>query len=228
MALCKPANGTHVVLTGPPWGDLARSVPTEVLHQRQQAIAPCRWTVLDQVHGADVVVVEQPGDHVGASADAAVTDRPDAVLCALTADCAGVAFYSEEGVLGVAHAGWRGLAAGVIQACVEVMRDCGARRIGWQLNACISAGANEFSPPELESLVERLGPGVRSVTLDGRPAFDLRAGVGVALAEAGLEVPAGSLRVPCTVLDGEWYSWRARRDTGRQATVVWRRSVVAP
>jgi len=214
--------GTHVVCTGASDGDLGRAATEPGLSRRRARIAPGEWTWLDQVHGPTTVVVRHPGDRCGAPADAAVTDVPGAVLCALTADCAGVALWSTEGVVGVAHAGWRGLASGVLQSCVEAMRDLGARRIGWRLGPCISAAANEFSDGDLDELVARYGSTVRGVTADGRPALDLRAGVGVALAEVGLEVPAGSLDVPCTVLDDAWFSWRGRRDTARQATLVWR------
>ncbi len=214
--------GTHVVCTGAADGDLGRSAPPEELAARRARIAAGAWTWLDQVHGADVVVVEHPGDRCGAPADAAVTREPGAVLCVLTADCAGVALWSDEGVVGVAHAGWRGLAAGVLQACVDAMRSLGADRIGWRLGPCISPAATEFSPEDLDPLVERFGPSVRSRTTEGRPALDLRAGVGVALSECGLEVPEGALDVPCTTVGDDWYSWRARRDSARQATVVWR------
>src|SRR4051812_39714152 len=101
------------------------SVDPEVA-ARRAAVCPVPITWLRQVHGSRVVTVEAPGAASGEAADAAVTNVRGAALCILTADCAPVALVGrrEDGgsVLGVAHAGWRGLHEGVIGATVEAMR----------------------------------------------------------------------------------------------------------
>ena len=89
------------------------------------------------MHGARVVVVEGPGGAAGEAADAAVATSAGAALAVLTADCAPVALASPEGVLGVAHAGWRGLRAGVVEATVTTMRRLGATRIEAVLGPCV-------------------------------------------------------------------------------------------
>ena len=208
-------------------GDLGRSAEPHLLATRRAALAPGPWTWLDQVHGAEVVVVDRPGGGAGSRADAAVSAIPGAVLSVLTADCAPVLLWSvpEAGrgpvVVGAAHAGWRGLVAGVLEACVDAMRDLGATDPDWRLGPCVSPAAYEFGGDDLAAVEDRLGPTVRSTTVDGAPALDTRAAVAAALGRAGVRVPAGSTRVPCTVLDPGWFSWRARRDTGRQAAVIW-------
>src|SRR5688500_8554905 len=72
------------------------------LAERRSSVVDAPWTVLRQVHGAEVVVVEEPGQHCGAEADAVVTRQQGAPIAVLTADCAAIAFASAEGVIGVA------------------------------------------------------------------------------------------------------------------------------
>ena len=124
-------------------------------------------------------------------------------------------------VVGAAHAGWRGLQEGVLQHTVAAMRRLGAESFRWDLGPCISPAAYEFGEDDLVGLVELYGEGVRSTTLDGAPALDLRAGVRAALDQAGVVPSSGPTTVPCTALDPGFYSWRARADTGRQAAAIW-------
>ena len=183
------------------------------------------WTWLRQVHGARVIDVGEPGAHAGAEADAAVTSDDDVVLCILTADCAPIAFTSPEGVRGVAHAGWKGLAEGVIAATAEAMRARGATDIAAALGPCIHPACYEFSPADLDVVAGRLGDHVRSTTADGRPALDLPGAVRHAIADSGVRlVEDARTCTACDVTeDGQprWFSHRARGDEARQALVQW-------
>lgn len=166
-----------------------------------------------------MVTVTRPGEHVGSSADAAVTIHPGCALLVRTADCAPVALLAAESV-GLAHSGWRGLRAGVIEATVARMRALGATDVEAVVGPCISADAYDFDGPELAALVDRYGPTLASRSARGAAALDLRAGVFAAVAAAGARTGDGS--VPCTAGEPErWFSHRARGDTGRQATFVW-------
>jgi YfiH family protein len=190
------------------------------LPEARSALAPFEWTWLGQVHGSEVVVVGQPGACRGAAADAAVTRCAGAALAVLTADCAPVALSSEEGVVGVAHAGWRGLVRGVVEAAVASMEALGARRVFAAVGPCIWPHAYAFSASDLDAVADRLGPSVRATTEDGQPALDLPAAVGAALERAGAYLVASSQT--CTHCSPAHFSWRARAERGRQATVVWR------
>lgn len=204
-------------------GDLAVDADPAALAAARARVAPGEWTWLRQVHGADVVVVDAPGRHAGAQADASVTTVPGAVLAVNTADCAGVllAARGPSGpVVGAAHAGWRGLVAGVLEATVEAMRSLGARDVHWCLGPCISPAYYEFGAAELDLVAERYGEQVRGATIDGTPALDLRAGVAAALTSVGATGPVDP-SVPCTASESRYYSWRAGRDTGRQSAVIW-------
>lgn len=84
---------------------------------------------LQQIHSAEVVVVREAGGELP-EGDAMVTDRPDLLLGIVTADCAPVLFADlEAGVVGAAHAGWRGARAGVLEHTLEAMEALGADRV---------------------------------------------------------------------------------------------------
>ena len=191
-----------------------------VAHGASRSLADVPWTWLRQVHGSRVVVVEAPGASRGQEADAAVTCCAGAALAVLTADCAPVGLSSPEGVAGVLHAGWRGLVAGVVGATVATMRSLGATQVFAGLGPCIGPHAYRFSDGDLAAVVSAFGPQVRSVDAAGYPALDLPAAVVVAVERAGASLVAQA--GICTHCSDDHWSWRARRDEARQATVVWR------
>jgi polyphenol oxidase len=176
-------------------------------------------TWLAQPHGATCVTVLQAGEHQGAPADAAVTSIAGLELVIRTADCAPVLLIgksaSDSTVLGVAHAGWQGLFAGVIEATVSTMRDLGALRIAGWLGPCICSACYEFIGPERNELSQRYGPSVEGQTAWGTASLNLVAAIEQALiaseAHWGGLLPGWS----CTSCDTQRYSHRSRRDTGR-------------
>ncbi len=202
-------------------GDLVDPSGTDpVVEARRRAVVDRPWTWLRQVHGCNVVRVARPGEAAGAEADGAVSRAPGAALAVLTADCAPVALVSPEGVIGVAHAGWRGLLAGVVEAAVGGMRQLGATDVAAALGPCIHAECYPFGRADLDRVADRLGPGVRATSNDGGPALDLPAAVRASLERAGARLVLR--RGVCTACSPAHWSWRGGRDTERQATVVWR------
>lgn len=166
-----------------------------------------------------MVVVRDLADS-GREADALVTVRDDLALTVRTADCAPIAMASPEGVVAVAHGGWRGLVAGVVEATAAAMRELGARQIQAGLGPCIQPCCYEFGAPELADVVETLGAVVRSEDSAGKTALDLRAAVRVATERAGVELVFQS--PSCTGCDAdEFWSHRRRGDTDRQGVLAW-------
>jgi hypothetical protein len=166
-----------------------------------------------------VVVVTEPGEHAGAPADAAVTAAVGAALVVRTADCAPVALLAAEAV-GIAHAGWRGLTLGVLEAAVDALGRLGATTIRAVVGPCISPDRYEFGPRELDLVAARYGDEVRHRTGGGRPALDLPAAVTVALRRSGVEEI--ELLGACTASDpSRWFSHRARSDRGRLGSFAW-------
>jgi YfiH family protein len=190
------------------------------LERRRRALIDRSWSWVRQVHGAEVVVVRQPGDGNGARADALVSNHPESCLAIFTADCAPIALASPEGVLGAVHAGWRGLMAGVVDSAARAMRALGASQIEAALGPCIHPECYEFSPADLDRAEERFGPTVGGVTMEGGPALDLPEAVRVSLGAAEVELVADE--DICTACSPAHFSYRARGERERMALVVWR------
>lgn len=226
-------------------GDFAIALPVDELASRRAAVVDLPWVWLRQVHGADVVEVTagNASSVCGTEADALVTREPGLALAIHTADCVPVVLTSPEGVLGVAHAGWRGLVEGVLDATVDAMVDLGATglRIDYATGPHIGPECYEFGEDELTLIEDELLPArwreqwpIRSTTRSGGVALDLDRTVQLAVGRA-MHVHKGELdrasaagwgsRI-CTACEAErFYSHRARGETGRMATVAWLEAV---
>ena len=211
---------------GPEGGAGLAAFATGVAAPTGASFGEVAWVT--QVHGSRVVDVARPGAGGGAGpvrcrnlgeADALVAGSPDSALSVLTADCGPLALGSPEGVFAAVHAGWRGLAAGVVGSTVHHMRARGASDVSGVLGPCIHAGCYEFGADELDLVARACGAAVRATTAAGRPALDLVAGVDAALTAAGGRL--AEVVDVCTACGGGQFSHRARADAGRQALVVW-------
>lgn len=211
----------RVLWTGRRDGDLGIDAGPG-LDARRRAVHDGPWSWLRQVHGAAVHVVAGPGDTRGEEGDALVTAAPGAALAVFTADCAPVALSSPEGAVGVVHAGWRGVEAGVVEATVEKLRALGASRVDAAIGPCIHPCCYAFGASELVRLQRRLGRSVGGRTSAGAPALDLPAAVTAALGAAGATV--AFVHPACTGCTDGWFSHRARGERERQATLVMRRA----
>ncbi|MFD7641273.1 peptidoglycan editing factor PgeF [Kitasatospora sp. NPDC059795] len=191
------------------------------LAARELGLDPADVVWMNQVHGADVAVVtERQPDGYAPTVDAVVTDRPLA-LAVLTADCTPVLLADPEaGVVGAAHAGRPGLAAGVVPAVVAAMRELGARpeRILAATGPAVCGRCYEV-PEAMRAEVAALVPAARSETSWGTPALDVPAGVAAQLAEAGVHSVVRS--TVCTLESPDHYSYRREQRTGRLASYVW-------
>jgi len=191
-------------------------------------VEPAQLAGVNQVHSADVVTLDAPLVEP-VKADALVTATPGVLLTVLTADCQPVLFADREaGVIGAAHAGWRGALEGVLEATVGAMEALGATRenISAVIGPCISQRAYEVGHDFMESfLVEDPDYGrFFSGGPNGRPMFDLPAFGLHRLREAG--VGSAEWTRHCTYSDPErFYSYRrtthAREaDYGRLISVI--------
>ncbi|MGQ0616660.1 MAG: polyphenol oxidase family protein [Acidimicrobiia bacterium] len=184
---------------------------------------PVSW--LRQVHGAGVVVVDRPGQWAGAEADGAVTSQPGCALAVRTADCAPVVLLG-RGAVGVAHAGWRGLVAGVLEATVAALGDLGTSEVRAVLGPSIGPECYEFGHADLAAVTARTGARARSATAWATAALDLRAGVRSVLAGAGVPVAEFG---GCTACEpGRFFSHRARAEPQRHAAFAWLVPTPAP
>jgi hypothetical protein len=172
-----------------------------------------------QVHGADVLVVRTPRPGPPQSAaDALVTDRPGVTLGVLCADCAPVLLADPAaGVIGAAHAGWRGALAGVIEAAVAAMVGLGAERARVQaaVGPCIGLASYEVGPELLDQFAREdpgCAPLFELVPGSDRLRFDLKGYALRRLERAGI---AGRVALPDDTLADEARFFSARRSRQR-------------
>lgn len=179
-------------------------------------VAPRRLFLADQVHGTAVEVVDGLWEAVP-RADAMVTRTPGTALAVMVADCVPVLLADPAaGVVGVAHAGRAGMAAGVVPAAVAALRDLGARSVHAVVGPSVCARCYEV-PAALRDEVSAAVPVSASVSATGTPALDVVAGVLHQLHDAGAQV---ELVRGCTAERTDLFSHRRDGTTGRFAGVV--------
>ena len=175
------------------WGsDDNRETIAENRRRAVEAVMPGRQLVtVHQVHSATVVEAGDWAEIDRPQADALVTDRPGLLLGILTADCAPILLADREaGVVGAAHAGWRGAVAGVAEAVVAAMETLGARRerISAAVGPCIAVSNYEVDHDFRDQLLANDPANERFFTDGGsKPHFDLEAFVVGRLAAAGIK-----------------------------------------
>jgi len=187
-----------------------------------------RLTFAEQVHGSEVAVVDEstvgagskPGRLPIAGVDALVTTVADAPLVILTADCVPVVLVEPHaGVVAVAHAGWRGTLAGIVADTVEQMLQLGAGldRIEARIGPAIGSCCYEVDSGLYDRFAETFSWPVSMA--DHR--LDLAEINRLDLLELGIKRAKIKLAGICTACGGErFFSWRARRDSGRQGTIA--------
>lgn len=179
---------------------------------------------LEQVHGTSVVTVDalpEPGAPDRPAADAAVTALPGVGLAVLSADCVPLLLADPvAGVVGAAHAGRIGAAAGVLPATVAAMQALGARVEALEvlLGPAVCGGCYEV-PAAMQADVESRLPGSAVRTRRGTSGLDLRAGLHRQLVELGVGRIGRDPR--CTLEERDLYSHRRDTRTGRQAAITW-------
>jgi len=159
---------------------------------RDAVLPGAALVTVHQVHSADVVTVTAPLPlDARPKADAMVTDRPGLLLGILTADCVPVLFAdAEAGVIGAAHAGWKGALGGVTDATIDAMTALGASRasITCAIGPCIGRASYEVSEAFANPFLDRNDEDARFF-LAGRTGhlqFDIAGYVAARLAAAGI------------------------------------------
>lgn len=179
---------------------------------------------LSQVHGVTVVDAADVGN-VPPQADASIATRPGVVCAIQTADCLPVLFCDTHGrVVGAAHAGWRGLAHGVLENTIACMRDAGANKMLAWLGPAIGPDSFEVGQDVVDAFVARNAGLAAAFRPDekrqGKYRADIYCLARTILAQAGVQhVYGGGL---CTVSEPRrFYSYRRDKITGRMASLIW-------
>jgi YfiH family protein len=209
--------GTHV-------GDSPEAVLTNRALLR--SLLPNEPAWLEQVHGTQVVSAQNASSQkMTPRADASTATTSGAVCAIMTADCMPVLLADARGVaVGAAHAGWRGLASGVLERSVQQLRASGADEILAWLGPGIGPECFEVGQEVVDAFTH-LGPAAKQafVAITNKPGKylgNLPMLARLALACEGVHQVAGGER--CTVSEpSEFYSFRRDRITGRMATMIW-------
>lgn len=203
--------GDHV---GDSWVDVAQN------RTQLREIVPSEPRWLKQVHGNTIAYADQLKEVV--EADASVAWRVNTVCAVLTADCLPVLFCAADAsVVGAAHAGWRGLAAGVLEQTVAVMASPPARILAW-LGPAIGPTAFEVGDEVRQIFVADMpqaASAFRGVSA-GKWLADIYQLARLRLERIGVtRIYGGDL---CTYRDAErFYSYRRDGVTGRMASLIW-------
>ncbi|WP_164551712.1 peptidoglycan editing factor PgeF [Streptomyces sp. WAC 01529] len=205
-------------------GDDAAAVrENRTLAAKSLGVDPGRVVWMNQVHGREVAVVDEPwgaGAEIPA-VDAVVTARRGLALAVLTADCTPVLLADPAaGVVAAAHAGRPGMAAGVVPAAVEAMVALGAEagRIVARTGPAVCGRCYEV-PGAMRDDVAAVEPAAYAETSWGTPAVDVTAGVHAQLERLGVRDREQS--PVCTLESADHFSYRRDRTTGRLAGYVW-------
>ena len=219
-------NGGGGLNLGTRSGDDPESVRLNRLQLRM--LLPSEPVWLHQVHGTAVVDAATAAAAAAVApheADASFTTQPGVVCVVLTADCLPVLLCDRAGrVVGAVHAGWRGLAAGVLQNTIDAMRAAGAGDLLAWIGPAIGPSHFEVGPDVHAAFVDRdaaADAAFRKLPgTDGKYLADLYHLARSALASQGVVRIAGGEH--CTVSEPDsFYSYRRDQQTGRMATMIW-------
>lgn len=208
--------------------------PVAVVENRRRAAGafgarPRDLVVAAQVHGAGVAAVTDADRGRGAvslddalpGVDSLVTDRPGPVLVTLAADCLPLVLVDPAaGVLAAVHAGWRGLAAGVVESAVQAMAALGARpdRMVAGIGPAVAARTYQVSDEVAIAVRRRMddaGDGVLAPDGPGHWLLDLPSAAHELLARAGVPTEAVHVAATATGAGGPFFSDREARPCGR-------------
>lgn len=189
---------------------------------RQQHLMPTSPVWLNQTHSTDVIELSKPTNHV-LDADGATTRHNKIVCCVMTADCLPVLLTNTEGSqVAAVHAGWRGLANGILENAVRQF-DKSSQVMAW-LGPAIGPTAFEVGEDVYQAFVQHdihakdaFTPGVKQ---SGKWLADMSILATQRLNQAGVEQVFVSQR--CTYSEDDiFYSYRRDGVTGRQASFIW-------
>ena len=216
---------------GPGSGDLREAV-IENRRRAAETLSPgAKLLTLYQVHSAEAVIVTTPWEAgEGPRADAMATNVPNLALGILTADCAPVLFAdAEAGVIGAAHAGWKGALGGVTDAVIAAMEKLGAKRsrIAAAIGPCISQQSYEVGAEFRDRFLEIDSHNARFFVAGERPdhfRFDLEGFVAQKLEAAGID-NVERLRACTYAREADFFSFRrtihrGETDYGRQVSAI--------
>lgn len=207
-------------------GDEPAAVAENRRRLRSALSLPSEPVWLEQVHGTGVANLEQLSSSEPICADAAVTHTFDHVCAIQVADCLPVLFAARNGAaVGAAHAGWRGLASGVLEATVQAMEIEPSELVAW-LGPAIGPAHFEVGPEVRAAFMDHdpQAAAAFSINFRGRWQCDLYALARLRLAALGVHSITGGEW--CTYADSKrFFSFRRDGRCGRMTALIWMRNL---
>jgi copper oxidase (laccase) domain-containing protein len=193
------------------------------LDSRQQRLIGRRFWMVNQVHGTAVLDTEAANRWpVLGRADVIVSNhRSPKPVGVWAADCAPIALFGAAGTVVGVHAGWRGLASGVVDVAADVLLHRGESVAAVVVGPMIHPDCYAFGLKQLTAVAHGVGAeadAITAITADGGAALDVPAAVTAALRRRDL---APDVLGDCTGCNPRWFSHRVRSDTERHALVAW-------
>ncbi len=197
---------------GAAFGDAADGNGRDDLDRRstisEELGIPHTWAFVNQVHGGVVLTVDQPGP--AGPADGLITERPGLPLTIATADCMPIIVEGDRSVA-ILHAGWRGVASGIVDAGIEAMRALGDTPRRAAIGPSIGPCCYEVG----EEVAAAIGDQT-SRTTSGTPSVDLWSAAAAQL--SGIDVWRSDV---CTFTEPGLWSYRRDATEERQVSVAW-------
>lgn len=201
-------------------GDNADHVDENRMRMFAKGGLPSKPIWLEQVHGIDVLRLTGES-YASKRADASYSNTPGTVCAVMTADCLPVLFCNRAGTeVAAAHAGWRGLCAGVLEETVACFADRPDNIIAW-LGPAIGAQAFEVGPEVREAFIDKDPQAVSAFQAVGQKYMaDIYQLARQRLNNVGVTQLFGGDR--CTFTEtGDFFSYRRDKTTGRMASFIW-------
>ncbi len=203
-------------------GDNSQRVADNRAQLRRQGNLPADPLWLEQVHGCSVAECGEDATDPPLTADAAFSDTPGRVCAVMTADCLPLLLCNRSGTkVAAVHAGWRGLAAGVIEAAVDRFAEPGESLLAW-LGPAIGADCFEVGGEVREQFlgIDQMNEDAFKASDGDRWLADIYRLARIRLKTRGVGFVAGGEY--CTVSDSErFFSYRRDGVTGRMASLIW-------
>ena len=190
------------------------------LEENQSKLRYGQWNWLSQEHGTEIIWLDENERAFGDKGDALGTSSSQKVIAITVADCLPLLLIEEGGILTLLHLGWRGIEQGLLEKAIQFIETKSNEPMSAVLGPCISSCCYEFGQNDMDTLVEKYGPKIRSETLAGALSLDMKECIREILRSSDVEVKHDDAF--CTNCDPRHWSFRGESTDKRQVMIAWK------
>jgi len=192
------------------------------LKENQSKLINGAWNWLSQVHGTEIIWLDENKRVSGIEGDALATSSQK-VISITVADCLPLLLIEESGILSLLHLGWRGIEQGLLEKSIQLIKTKSQEPMGAVMGPCINACCYEFGQNEMDVLVEKYGSKIVSETLTGALSLDMKECVRGILSTYDVEIKYDDPF--CTNCDPRHWSFRSKGTEKRQVMIAWKEEI---